>query len=190
MGLLDDLLGGLAGPAAAGRAPAQPTRADAGEGSMSNVLMALLPVVLAMLSNRGSQGRAPGQMSAAPGAGGGLGDILGQVLGGAAGGGASAGGLGSVLAQLQRAGFGEEAASWVSTGANRPIPADAMTQIFGREGLQQISRQAGLNEEDTSRGLSQLLPEVVDRVTPGGEVPDFDALTNSVDDLARRFGMR
>jgi hypothetical protein len=31
---------------------------------------------------------------------------------------------------------------------------------------------------------------VVDRVTPGGQVPDFDALSNSVDDLARQFGMR
>jgi uncharacterized protein YidB (DUF937 family) len=192
MGLLDDLLGGLAGQPGGGRAPEQPTRAQAAGGgaSMSNVLMALMPVVLTMLSNRGSQGRAPGQMSAAPGAGGGLGDILGQVLGGAAGGGGSAGGLGSVLAQLQRAGFGEQADSWVSAGANKPIPPDAMSQIFGREGLEQISRHAGLSEEETSRGLSQLLPEVVDRVTPGGEVPDFDALTNSVDDLGRQFRVR
>lgn len=65
-----------------------------------------------------------------------------------------------------------------------------MSQIFGREGLEQISRQAGLSQEDTSRGLSELLPEVVDRVTPGGDVPDLDALTRSVADLARRFGAR
>jgi uncharacterized protein YidB (DUF937 family) len=95
-----------------------------------------------------------------------------------------------VLAQVQRAGFGEQAASWVGTGANRPIPPDAMSQIFGREGLEQISRHAGLSEEDASRGLSELLPEVVDRVTPEGDLPDFDALTSSVADLARRFGVR
>jgi uncharacterized protein YidB (DUF937 family) len=190
MGLLDDLLGGLAGQPAGGRMPQQPMGAQAGGGSMGSVLMALMPVVLSMLANQGTQRGMPGQMGAAPGAGGGLGDLLGQVLGGAAGGRGSAGGLGSILAQLQQAGFGEQADSWVSAGANKPIPPDAMSQIFGRDGLQQISRHAGLSEEETSRGLSQLLPEVVDRVTPAGQVPDFDALTNSVDDLARQFGVR
>jgi uncharacterized protein YidB (DUF937 family) len=188
MGLLDDLLGGLAGQPAGGRtSPQQPM----GGGSMSSVLMALMPVVLSMLSNQGGASRGmPGQMSAAPGAGGGLGDILGQVLGGAAGGRGAAGGLGSILARLQQSGFGEQADSWVSPGANKPIPPDAMSQIFGRDGLQQISRHAGLSEEETSQGLTQLLPEVVDRMTPGGQIPDFDALSNSVDDLARQFGMR
>lgn len=189
MGLLDDLLGGLAGQPAGGRMPQQPMGAQSG-GGMGGVLMALIPVVLSMLSNQGAQRGMPGQMGAAPGAGG-LGDILGQVLGGSAGGrGAAGGGLGSILAQLQQAGFGDQADSWVSPGANKPIPPDAMAQIFGRDGLQQISRHAGLSEEETSRGLSQLLPEVVDRVTPGGQVPDFDSLSNSVDELARQFRMR
>lgn len=185
MGLLDDLLGGLAGQATGGRVPSPSARAGTGGATTNTVLVALLPVVLGMLANRGSGPGSTGQASA-----GGLGDILGQVLGGAARGGGSAGGLEAVLAQLQRAGFGEQAASWVSPGANKPIPADAMSQIFGRDGLEQISRQAGLSEEDASRGLSELLPEVVDRVTPGGDVPDLDTLTSSVAELARRFGVR
>ncbi len=97
---------------------------------------------------------------------------------------------GGLLEQLQRSGFGEQADSWVGRGANKPIPPDAMSQIFGREGLEQISRQAGISEDEASRGLSELLPEVVDRVTPNGNVADFDVLTNNVDDLARRFGTR
>jgi len=186
MGLLDDLLGGLAGQAMGGRAQPQSAPADAGGGSTSNILVALMPVVLGMLANRGAQGG--GVSPAAFGQqGGGLTDILGQVLGGAGGGGA-AGGLGGLLDLLQRAGFGEQAKSWVSRGPNQAIPPEAMSQIFGRDGLEQISRQAGLSEEDTSRGLSHLLPELVDRVTPEGDVPDFGALTNSVQDLARRFG--
>jgi uncharacterized protein YidB (DUF937 family) len=190
MGLLDDLLGGLAGQAMGGRAQQEPTQAGMGGGGMSSILVALMPVVLGMLANRSGQGSArnPGAFGQARG-GGGLTDILGQVLGGAGGGGA-AGGLGGLLDQLQRTGFGEQANSWVSRGANQPIPPDAMSQIFGRDGLEQISRQAGLSEEDTSRGLSQLLPEVVDHMTPEGDVPDFGSLTSSVDDLARRFGVR
>jgi len=178
MGILDDLLGGLAGQAAGGRA--QQTRAPGG-GAGSQVLMALLPVVLQMLSNRGSGGGS--------GSGGGLADVLGQVLGGGGRGAAGGlGGLGGLLEQLQRAGFAEEADSWVSRGANKPISPDAMTQVFGDEGLEQISQQAGNSPDEASRGLSELLPEVVDRMTPDGTVPDPDALAKSVDDFVRRLG--
>jgi uncharacterized protein YidB (DUF937 family) len=184
MGLLDDLLGGLAGQGMGRRAPQQ-----AGGGGMGGVLAALMPVVLAMLANRGSQGGGGTRMGYAPeSGGGGLGDILGQVLGGA--GGSGAGGLGGLLEQMQRTGFGAQADSWVGRGTNMPIPPHAMKDIFGNDGIEQISRQAGITEDEASRGLSELLPEVVDRVTPDGQVPDFDSLTNSVDDLARRFGGR
>ena len=189
MGLLDDLLGGLAGQRMGGRAQQQPTQAGAGGAGMSGVLVALMPVVLAMLSNRGRQIGSPNQMDVGSGAGGGLADVLGQVLGGAAGGRGAAGGLGGLLEQLQQAGFSEQADSWVSRGANKPIPPDAMTQIFGRDGIEQISQQAGISEDEASRGLSELLPEVVDRVTPDGDVPDGGSLTNNVQDLARRFGL-
>jgi uncharacterized protein YidB (DUF937 family) len=189
MGLLDDLLGGLAGQGMGGRAQPQPTRAERGDAGISQALIALMPVVLGMLANRGSRGGSPTQRNFAPGAGGGIGDVLGQVLGGGAGGGGAMGGLGGLLEQLQRAGFGEQADSWVGRGSNKPISPDAMTQIFGRDGLEQISRQAGISEDEASQGLSQLLPEVVDRMTPEGEVPEADALANSVDDFAKRLGL-
>ena len=168
MGLLDDLLGGMAGQGMGGRAQQQPTRAGGGGAGMSQVLIALMPVVLGMLANRRSGGRAPTQRNFAPGAG---------------------GGLGGLLEQLQRSGFAEQADSWVGRGANKPISPDAMTQIFGRDGLEQISRQAGISEDEASQGLFQLLPEVVDRMTPEGEVPEADALANSVDDFAKRLGL-
>ena len=188
MGLLDDLLGGLAGQVMGGRAGAQPVPADARGPGMSQVLLALLPVVLGMLANRGSQG-APNQAGYAPGGSGGLGGLLGQVLGSQAAGSGATGGLGGLLEQLQRVGFGEQAESWVGRGANKPIPPDAMTQIFGHEGLRQISQQAGVPEDEAAQGLSQLLPEVVDRMTPDGQVPDAESLANSVDDFARRLGL-
>jgi len=179
MGILDDLLSGLAGQ---GRGQRQQTRAPGGGAGMSQVLMALMPVVLQMMSNRGSAGGGSGS-------GGGLADVLGQVLGGGGRGAAGGlGGLGGLLEQMQRAGFGEEANSWVSRGENKPISPDAMSQVFGDEGLEQISRQAGISPDEASRGLSALLPEVVDRMTPDGTVPDADALANSVDDFVRRLG--
>ena len=189
MGVLDDLLGGLATQSMGAGASPQRPQPGTGGADMGGVLTALMPVVLSMLSNRGSQGVGPSQANLG-GAGGGLDDVLGQILGGATGGRGQAGGLGGLLEQARRAGFGEQADSWVSRGTNKPISPDAMAQIFGNDGIEQISRRAGISREQTAQGLSRLLPEVVDRVTPEGNVPDFSALTNSVDDLARRFGVR
>ena len=179
MGLLDDLLGNIVGGGASqpgGWSPAQGSAATGSGGA--RIMMALLPVVLSMLASRGGGSRAGG---------GGLGDLLGQVLGSGTPSGAGSG-LGDLLAQMQRAGFGDQARSWVSTGQNMPISPDALSQIFGAGGLEAIARQANLTPEQTSKGLSQLLPEVVDRVTPGGQEPDGDQLEASIDDLLRRMG--
>lgn len=184
MGLLDDLLGQLAGGPAT--APRQAPRAEAASagGGMGRILMALMPVVLAMLANR-RRGNDPSAGFGRAQGGGGLGDILGQVLGGAAAG----GGLGALIEQMGRAGFGDQARSWVGRGENQGLPSGALEQIFGAGGLAEIARQAGLTQEETSQGLAQLMPEVVDRMTPNGEVPREDDLLASVDDLARRLGI-
>jgi len=187
MGLLDDLLGQLAGGGTANLGPATnaPTPQTRGGGAgMGKIMLALIPVVLAMMARR-RQGDAAGSDRSS--GGGGLGDILGQVLGGGSGGGL--GGLGGLLEQFQRAGFGDQARSWVSPGGNQPLPADALEQVFGRGGLAEIARRAGVSEQDASRGLSQLLPEMVDRVTPDGQVPDDSSLEASVESLAKRFGL-
>ena len=188
MGLLDDLMGQLAGgaPQAGLGRERSPAQAGGAAGGMGPLLTALLPVALSMLAGAGrSQPQARGD-----GAAGGLGDVLAQVLGGAGGAGRSpGGGLGALLEQFQRAGFGAEADSWVGRGANSPMPADALDRVFGRDALAQIARHAGVSEQDAARGLAEVLPEVVDRVTPDGRVPDDQKLLASVDDLARKLGL-
>lgn len=184
MGLLDDLLGQLAGgPATASRQQPRADAASAG-GGMGRILMALMPVVLAMLADR-RRGSDPSTGFGRAQSGGGLGDILAQVLGGAAAG----GGLGALIEQMSRAGFGDQARSWIGTGENQALPSGALEQIFGAGGLAEIARQAGLTQDETSRGLAHLMPEVVDRMTPAGDVPRDDDLLASVEDLARKLGV-
>jgi uncharacterized protein YidB (DUF937 family) len=89
---------------------------------------------------------------------------------------------------MQRAGYGDQARSWVGTGQNMPISPDALSQIFGQGGLDEIANRAGLTPQQTSEGLSELLPEVVDRFTPDGQVPDLDQLSHSVESLRQRLG--
>lgn len=197
MGILDDLLAG----AVSGQGAVSPTqRPQRSAGGSNAALLALLPIVLSMLANRGTAtsgtrdagpagglGDILGQMMGGGGqrGGGGLGDILGQVLGGAGG---QGGGLGGLLRQFESAGLGDHARSWVSPGQNQPLSPDALGRVFGADGLAAIARQAGLSQADTTAGLAQLLPEIIDRATPQGEIPDGDQLASTLQDLMRRLG--
>jgi len=183
MGLLDDLLGQLAGDTRTAEAQRRAPASASSGGGMAPLLTALLPVVLSMLSGSARDDRRSAS------AGGGLGDVLAQVLGGSGASSGAGGGLGALLEQFQRAGFGEQAGSWVGTGANQALPDDALARVFGRNGIAEIARRAGVSEQDAERGLSAVLPEVVDRMTPDGQMPAQDRLLASVDDLTRRLGL-
>ena len=65
---------------------------------------------------------------------------------------------------------------------------DAIGQVLGDDTLAQIARQAGVSESEAGAGLAQLLPDVIDRVTPDGQAPDLDQLVASVADLTRQLG--
>jgi len=200
MGFLDELLGGVPDDDSGqerGQRRAQPSAGA--DSSMGSVVTALLPVLLSLLASRGSgASQTGGGLSdllgqvlgggAQRGTGGGLGDVVSGMLGRGAGPGGGMGALGGLLEQMQRAGFGDEARSWVGTGQNMPISPDALGHIFGQGGVEEIARRAGLTPRQTSEGLSELLPEVVDHVTPDGQVPDLDQLTLSVENLRRRLG--
>ena len=82
------------------------------------------------------------------------------------------GGIEGLLARMQQAGYGQQAQSWIGTGQNMPISPDALSQIFGQGQLGQIAQQLGLPQQDAAGGLAQMLPDVVDQMTPQGRVPD------------------
>lgn len=159
MGLLDSVIGALAGGGTQGNA------AGAGGGQA-----ALINIVLGMLTPRGGGS-----------GGGGLGSVLGGALGSALGGGgasadggmgAGIGGLGDLLSKFQQAGLGDAAASWVGTGQNQPVSPDQVEGALGSDLVAQIARQIGLQPGETAGHLSELLPQVVDRMTPNGHVPE------------------
>ena len=121
-----------------------------------------------------------GKPGGAPGGkpGGSLADMLpgglGGLLGGAAAGGVLSGGLGNILKQLQSSGQGRVAQSWVGTGPNEEIAPDALANALGGDTLDALSRQTGMPRDELLKGLSQHLPELVDKLTPNGRLPSPD----------------
>jgi uncharacterized protein YidB (DUF937 family) len=82
------------------------------------------------------------------------------------------GGIEGILGKFQQAGYGQQAQSWIGTGQNMPIDANVLSQIFGRDQMGQVAQQMGMSREEASGGLAQVLPQVVDEMTPQGQVPD------------------
>ncbi len=189
MGLLDQILGGALGGRGGGGLGGALGRSPASQGGgMGRVLISLLPVVLSMLANRRSAGGGGGGLGGMLGGreqagtgGGGLGGLggLGSILGGA--------GLGGLLEQFRQRGLSSQADSWVSTGANQPLAPEDVDGVFGADGISQIAQEAGLSDIETREGLAQLLPDVVDRLTPDGNLPADDDLNNSLDDFLGRL---
>jgi uncharacterized protein YidB (DUF937 family) len=82
------------------------------------------------------------------------------------------GGLSGLLAKFQQAGYGAQADSWVSTGQNQPISADVLSQVLGHGQLGQIAQQLGISHGDAAGGLASMLPQMIDKMTPNGQIPD------------------
>jgi len=83
----------------------------------------------------------------------------------------SRGGLAGLVQQFQQAGLGNQMGSWVSTGQNLPISPEQLLQAFGQGQMQQMAASSGMDVGQRSGGLSYLLPQLIDRLTPQGQMP-------------------
>lgn len=178
MGLLDVLNGMQNGP----RGPADPNDNSGGMSKLTMAILALLAYKAVKHISAGNPNSAPTPSPApAPantvnaGLPGGLGDLLKGGLGGLLAGGAAgsvlSGGLGDLLKQFQQSGHGEVANSWVNPGPNKQIAPHDLASALGADQIETLTSQTGLSRDELLSGLSQYLPEVVDKLTPEGRVP-------------------
>lgn len=168
MGLLDVLNGMQNGP------HGQP---DPSKGGMSPMTMAILALLAykAVKHIGGSQTAAPAGPKTIPGtttAGGGLGGLLGGLLAGGAAGSVLSGGLNDLMKQLQQGGHEDTANSWVGTGPNKQISANDLASALGPDQIDTISQQTGISKDVLLAELAKQLPEIINRLTPNGKLPD------------------
>ena len=86
------------------------------------------------------------------------------------------GGLAGVVQHLTANGLGSAVSSWVSTGPNQSVTAEQLAQALGSQKLAQLAQQAGLSPQQASAGLAVMLPHLIDKLTPNGQVPDAGML--------------
>lgn len=94
----------------------------------------------------------------------------GNQLGGAAAGAVLSSGLSNLIKDLQNAGQGQAAQSWVGTGPNQPIEPNALGTALGPETIDVLVAHTGMSREQLLSGLSRHLPGIVDQLTPQGRL--------------------
>jgi uncharacterized protein YidB (DUF937 family) len=98
------------------------------------------------------------------------------------------GGISGLQQMFQQKGLGGVMASWIGTGQNLPISADQLQNVLHSDALQNIVAKTGMNTGQLTSMLSQMLPHVVDKLTPNGEVPDAHALSQMMKGLVAGQG--
>ena len=92
-------------------------------------------------------------------------------------------GLAGLVQQLAASGLGPQVQSWVGTGANLPVSGHQIEQALGSDKIQQLAQQVGLHPADLSGALAHLLPQAVDQLTPGGQMPQPGGLQAALSGL-------
>lgn len=99
----------------------------------------------------------------------------------------SNGGLPAILEKLKASGLSDQVASWVGKGENQPVSGDQIADALGADQVQKIASQAGIEPEHASTGLAQLLPQIIDQLTPGGTLPHNELLDQGMALLKNKF---
>ena len=93
------------------------------------------------------------------------------------------GGVGGLLQKFSAHGLGDLVKGWISTGPNPPATAQHIEQVFGADQLQQIAAQTGIDPSQISGHIAEILPQLVDKLTPHGQPVEGGALQGGLASL-------
>lgn len=81
------------------------------------------------------------------------------------------GGIQGLIGKFDQAGLGDLIQSWIGNGENLPVSGDQISRVLGSDLVKNIASQLGMDPEQASGQLAQLLPGLINQFTPQGNVP-------------------
>jgi uncharacterized protein YidB (DUF937 family) len=97
------------------------------------------------------------------------------------------GGLSGLIDMFNNSGLGDAISSWISIGENQPVSGEQIEQALGSDTIQEIAQRLGVSGADASGGIAALLPQIIDKLTPDGTVPESDILAQGLDLLKNKL---
>ncbi len=97
------------------------------------------------------------------------------------------GGLQGLIQTFKEKGLGDAMSSWISTGENQSVSGDQIQHALGGNFIQQIAQQLGSSKSEVAGSLANLLPEIIDKLTPTGKLPEGNQLSQGLEMLKKSF---
>jgi uncharacterized protein YidB (DUF937 family) len=88
----------------------------------------------------------------------------------------STNGLEGLVQRFKEKGLGDTIASWISTGENKAVTNEQIQKVLGSGFIQQLAQKAGISQEKVSQQLAVMLPQIIDKLTPNGKLPESGTL--------------
>jgi uncharacterized protein YidB (DUF937 family) len=97
------------------------------------------------------------------------------------------GGLSGLVEKFQNGGLGDVVASWVGKGENQAISGEQMINTLGSDKVREIASSLGISNTEVADGLASALPQLIDKLTPDGVIPEDSVLKQGLGHLAKHF---
>lgn len=75
------------------------------------------------------------------------------------------------------------ATTWIGTAANDDADPDQLEDALGSDAVAQIAIMSTMSHDQAKEALALLVPRLIDRLSPGGVLPDAQLLTDTASDL-------
>ncbi len=95
------------------------------------------------------------------------------------------GGLQGLIQTFKGKGLGDAMSSWISTGENQSVSGDQIQHALGGNFIQQIAQQLGSSKSEVAGSLASLLPDIIDKLTPTGKLPEGNQLSQGLEMLKK-----
>ncbi|MCU7495351.1 MAG: DUF937 domain-containing protein [Ignavibacteria bacterium] len=97
------------------------------------------------------------------------------------------GGLQGMIQSFQQKGLGNAISSWIGKGENQPVSKEQIREGMGEERIQNLATKTGQSPDNVTSKLQEVLPNVVDKLTPEGNVPQDNMLQQGINFLKEKL---
>ena len=101
----------------------------------------------------------------------------------------SQGGLSGLLDRFRDHGFDDAVRTWIGNGANLTLNPEDVRRVIGSKSIDVLAHKAGVLPKSATAELASLIPQLVDKLTPAGYLPDEEGLARNFDLLKEKIGM-
>jgi len=90
------------------------------------------------------------------------------------------GGITGLVESFHQNGLGGIISSWIGTGQNQPISGDQLQAVLGSSQVANLAAKLGMSPDQAKSAISQILPQVVDKLSPQGQLPQGGMLDTAM----------